>query len=96
KYARGSTRGGASGRSDRARVLDVRLAFLFEDMDETPAATAPRRRGASEDRTGYTAAGTPITQRETLELVRAYYHIDDADVRRRVFDLVRAMGHAAA
>ncbi len=95
KYERGSNRVGASRLFDLARVLEVPMAFFFEDADEKPVSKS-RRRGAAEDRTGYTATGTPITKRETLELVRAYYHIDDADVRRRVFDLVRAMGHAAA
>jgi transcriptional regulator with XRE-family HTH domain len=96
KYERGSNRVGASRLFDLARVLDVPMSYFFEDMDEKPAARPSRRRAAQEDRAAYTAAGTPITKRETLELVRAYYHIDDGDVRRKVFDLVRAMGQAAA
>ena len=96
KYERGSNRVGASRLFDLARVLDVPMSFFFEDMDDKPSGRQSRRRGAAEDRASYTAAGSPITKRETLELVRAYYHIDDADVRRRVFDLVRAMSHAAA
>ena len=33
-----------------------------------------------------------MERRETLELVRAYYRIDDQIVRRRVFDLVKSLG----
>ena len=33
---------------------------------------------------------------ETLELVRAYYRIDEARVRKRVFELTKALAKAAA
>ncbi len=33
-----------------------------------------------------------LAKRETLELVRAYYKIPDAAVRKRLFDLVKAIG----
>ncbi len=36
----------------------------------------------------------PMTKRETLEFVRAYYEIEDADVRRGVYQLTKAMGVA--
>jgi hypothetical protein len=32
-----------------------------------------------------------MAERETLELVRAYYSIDDEKVRRRAFDLLRSL-----
>jgi hypothetical protein len=32
-----------------------------------------------------------MARRETLELVRAYYRIGDEKVRRRIFDLVKAI-----
>ena len=95
KYERGSNRVGASRLFDLSRVLDVPMSFFFEDMDEQPPAKSSRRRGG-EDRAQASNAGTPIAKRETLELVRAYYRIDDSEVRKRVFDLVKAMGIAAA
>ena len=48
------------------------------------------------------AAGTPFEQeknplikRETLELVRAYYKIREGRVRKRIFEMVKAMVPAA-
>lgn len=35
---------------------------------------------------------TMLSRRETIELVRAYYGIEDSGTRRRVLDLVRSMG----
>ena len=36
-----------------------------------------------------------MARRETLELVRAYYRINDSSVRKRTFDLVKALGGEA-
>ncbi len=33
-----------------------------------------------------------MTKRETLELVRAYYKIEDADLRRRLREMAKALG----
>ncbi len=33
-----------------------------------------------------------MVKRETLELVRAYYRITNAHVRKRIFELVKAVG----
>ena len=35
----------------------------------------------------------PLDKRETLELVRAYYRIGDAAVRKRLFELAKALGN---
>ena len=32
-----------------------------------------------------------MSRRETLELVRAYYRIDDPGVRKRVYDLIKSI-----
>ncbi len=35
-----------------------------------------------------------MVKRETLKLVRAYYKIEDEDVRQQVYQLTKAMGTA--
>ena len=35
----------------------------------------------------------PMTKRETLELVRAYYRIADPKVREQVMAMAKALGH---
>ena len=37
-----------------------------------------------------------MATRETLELVRAYYKIEDADVRKRLRELTNALGAAVS
>ncbi len=38
----------------------------------------------------------PIAKRETLELVRAYYKISDPQVRKRLFEMTKALRAAAS
>jgi hypothetical protein len=37
-------------------------------------------------------SANPMAKRETLELVRAYYKIEDANVRNRVYELTKTLG----
>ncbi len=38
----------------------------------------------------------PMAKRETLELVRAYYKISDPQVRKRLFEMTKALGAAGS
>jgi transcriptional regulator with XRE-family HTH domain len=98
KYERGVNRVGASRLFDLSRVLDVPISFFFDDMPETLAATysggpsgvRPTRQtgfGDQQDSFGDDA----LNRRETLELVRAYYRITDAAIRKRVFELIKSL-----
>ena len=91
KYERGANRIGASRLFDLARVLDVPVSYFYEDMDEDMAASSPRHMvRATEDPPEF--SDNLMVQRETLELVRAYYRIRDPEVRRRVQELAKALG----
>ncbi len=90
KYERGTNRVGASRLWDLSRVLDVPVSFFYEDMGEEVAELSPRLiSGLAEEPESVEA--DPLTKRETLELVRAYYRIQDPSVRKRVFDLAKAL-----
>ena len=100
KYERGANRIGASRLFDLSLVLDVPVSFFFEEMANTVAAASPRTRGRAEPPPAPLPPapigdGDPITRRETLELVRAYYRIPSREVRRRVFELTKAVAAAA-
>jgi hypothetical protein len=38
----------------------------------------------------------PLAKREILELAKAYYRIPDAQVRRKLFDLVKTLANLGA
>lgn len=93
KYERGANRIGASRLWDLSRVLDVPVSFFFEDMDETVASMSPRH--VTEDaKEPETRESDPMTKRETLELVRAYYRIGDPSVRKRIYELAKTLALA--
>jgi len=97
KYERGANRIGASRLFDLSRVLDVPVSFFFDDMPDE-AAAAPvddEDENGGEERTANTYEPDPMAKRETLELVRAYYRINDASVRKRLFELTKAVANAA-
>ncbi len=91
KYERGVNRIGASRLYSLSKVLDVPISFFYDDM---PAAIAGQVRrqppGLSESAAANYDAG-PMSSRETMELIKAYYRIGDTGKRRKVLDLIRSM-----
>ncbi len=92
KYENGTNRLSASRLHDLARVLDVSIEYFFDEMPPEVAAKSPaaRNRGKAENLPSYEP--NPMAKRETLELVRAYYKIEDANVRKQVYALIKALG----
>ncbi|HEV2264185.1 MAG TPA: helix-turn-helix transcriptional regulator [Stellaceae bacterium] len=99
KYERGTNRIGASRLHELAQVLDVPVAFFFADLNPpdgtslgAEAAVKPPK-GLSEPAAVF-YGNESIMRRETLELVRAYLRITDPQLRRRVFELAKAIANA--
>ena len=87
KYERGANRIGAGRLYELARALEVPVTFFFDEMGDGQQDVTG---GVAEDAPSPYQAD-PMTQRETLLLVRAYYAIPDTAVRRRMLDLMRSM-----
>ncbi len=81
KYETGANRISASRIWDIAASMEVPVSFFFEGLDGQAPDTGEAR-------------GDILTDKEALELVRAYYAIPE-NQRRRLFDLARALGEAA-
>jgi transcriptional regulator with XRE-family HTH domain len=97
KYERGVNRVGASRLFDLARVLDVPISFFFDDMPDNLVGGMGASRRAAGLQEGQDPFGEDaMTRRETLELVRAYYRISDPNQRKKVFDLIKALGPVEA
>ena len=90
KYERGANRIGASRLWDLSRVLDCPMSFFFEEMDDETAQSRPRNL-SGDSRDLEPRDNDPMTKRETLELVRAYYRINDYHVRRRIYELAKLL-----
>src|SRR5690242_3044722 len=89
KYERGANRVGASRLYDLSRVLDVPVSYFFEEFGDA----LPTSNGNGEA-AGDPYQANPMMKRETLELVRAYLRISDPQIKRRVFELTKALASA--
>ncbi len=81
KYETGANRISASRLWDIAAVMEVPVSFFFEGLDGQAPDTGEAR-------------GDILTDKEALELLRAYYAIPE-NQRRRLFELARVLGEAA-
>ena len=87
KYEKGSNRIGASRLYHISKILDVPVSYFYEDMpDELGRQTLPVGQPTREE-----SKPDTMHKRETLELVRAYYRIENAAVRQVLRDTVRAI-----
>jgi transcriptional regulator with XRE-family HTH domain len=84
KYERGANRIGASRLYAMAQVLGVPVSYFFEGMEENRAPSSGESRVTAMPR-------DPATKRETLELVRAYYKIDDPALRLSLVNTIKAI-----
>jgi transcriptional regulator with XRE-family HTH domain len=93
KYERGANRVGASRLYDLSQVLDVPVSYFFDDMPDEVTKSSPRQiLGMAEDPAA-DFEHDPMTKRETLELVRAYYRVTNPAVRRRLFELAKSLAN---
>ncbi len=95
QYERGTNRISSSRLYGLSQLFDVPVEYFFEDAPPEVAAGPPaaKKRGTMNKLPSYEP--DPMDKRETLELVRAYYKIEDTDIRKRVYEVAKALGAAA-
>ncbi|MEM6627743.1 MAG: helix-turn-helix transcriptional regulator [Pseudomonadota bacterium] len=83
KYECGANRITASRLFDLANALNVNVSYFFDGL-------APDGQQAPANDAVEALAGDILSQKETLELVRAYYRLGERP-RRRLLDLAKAL-----
>ena len=89
KYERGIDRISVGRLVHLAHVLEVPITYFFDELSES-GDTAGLLAGIGKASTGETAED-PMSKRETLELVRAYYQIEQTELRKHIFALIRSI-----
>jgi transcriptional regulator with XRE-family HTH domain len=92
KYERGANRIGASRLHELSRVLDVPVSFFFDNTDPVRAPAIP---GGFAEPPAEAFESDPLRRRETVELVEVYFEIPDMKIRRRLFELAKALAEAS-
>lgn len=89
KYEKGTNRVGASRLFELSQVLSVPVSYFFEGAPADAKSGDPSSVAEAGE-------GDPLARRETIDLIRAYYSIENPAVRRRFLDLVRSMASSEA
>ena len=92
KYERGANRIGSSRLFRISQLLDVPVSFFFDDMPGAMVSGAGGLREAGQARFDADYFG----RRESQELLRNYYRINDSAVRKRLLSLVKAVAASEA
>ena len=88
KYENGSSRIGAARLYDLTKILDVPVSYFYEDMPKELEFLPRQTKLPSDEELDI------MHKRETLEVVRGYYRIENADVRVKLRKLLQAMADA--
>ena len=89
KYEKGSNRVSASRLFQMAQILGVNVQFFYDDMPGSVSGNPST--GFAENKNGELIMDL-ISAAEGLQLNQAFIEIKDADVRRRIIDLVKVLG----
>ena len=89
KYENGDNRVSASRLYAISQALDVPIAYFFDEMSDQ----LQMRHGSAVE---VPNPDESLTRRKTLELVRAFYRIEDPGVRERLFELAKALAQDPA
>ncbi|MDX1975522.1 MAG: helix-turn-helix transcriptional regulator [Rickettsiales bacterium] len=88
KYEKGSNAMNASRLVEFARFMNVPVSYFFEGLDEFSANTS--QVGFGEDNAVAFEHKT-VSDRESLEMMKAFKRIKEQVVRKRLADMVRAI-----
>ena len=98
KYEKGTNRVGASRLWDISRILGVSMDFFFADMDPEIQTQSPMMlMHDNSENVGFlheiekNVDFDPMKRKETLELVSAYYKINNRKLAKQLFDLIVAV-----
>lgn len=86
KYENGANRVSASRLYQLSQVLDIPVSFFFENSNESLIAGF-----AEGEQLHFEGQGDIMNRKETLELVRTYYSIENPKLRKDLFKLVKSM-----
>lgn len=88
KYEKGTNRVGASRLQAISEILEVPVSFFFEEVPGSSTST-----GFAENELDYIDF---CSSTEGVQLMRAFTHIKDPKVRRKIIDLAKALSGDSA
>lgn len=85
KYERGINRVGSSRLFEFSTILDIPVSYFFEGYEADTA------HAGLNDTNADTFDHEQMGSRETLEMMRSYYRIENPMTRKRIFELIKSL-----
>lgn len=95
KYERGMNRISAGRLFQFSRILEVPVAYFFENLGEA-AANQSRAPGLADNDQDEFVSEDLMQNKETLDLIRLYYAIEDIKLRKDIFKFIKSMSERSA
>jgi transcriptional regulator with XRE-family HTH domain len=95
KYEKGSNAMNASRLHEIARVMQVPVAYFFEGLEHS-VSSSDAMPGFAEEGDKFHHNHKKVSDRESLEMMKAFKRIAEQSVRKRLSDLVRAIADSQA
>lgn len=92
KYERGANRISAGRLFQFSKILEVPVSFFYEQLSN--ANTNSQAYGLSDnEQDGFEAAPQDdiMTRKETIDLIRTYYSVEDEDTRKDIAKFIKSM-----
>lgn len=90
KYERGVNRISAGRLYQFSKILDVPIAYFYEQVK---GMTPSNAMGMSDNvQEGFGGGEDTMQDKETLKLIKAYYEIDNPDLRQDVLKFIKSVG----
>lgn len=90
KYERGVNRISAGRLYQFSRILDVSVTYFYENMAGESSAIGMSDN--SQDGFHYDGESDMMKNKETIDLLRAYYTIENASARQDILKFIKSMG----
>jgi transcriptional regulator with XRE-family HTH domain len=91
KYEKGANAMNANRLYAFAQFMHVPVAYFFEGLEHPAPAASEAGMGFAEEGEKFSHGNKSVSDRESLELMKAFKRIKEQIVRKRLSDLVRAI-----
>ncbi len=93
KYERGTNRVSAGRLYQFAQILDVPVAYFFENFGNVnlPSGTPESAYGMADQDQEPFGEEDLLNRKETLDLIRVYYSIEDQKLRKDLYKIIKSM-----
>ena len=91
KYERGTNRISAGRLFELSKILDVPVSYFFEQFGNAQSSMLSTQGGLSDNEQDGFEHDDIMSRKETLDLVRVYYSVEDPDARKDIMKFIKSM-----